>query len=272
MPGQGSEPAGFIERIKAAAQDETSIRALFVAGSYGRGTADAFSDLDFLAVAAPNDHEEVVRAWRRTLDGLAEIVFWNARGERARVLNAITSDWLRCDLLLVGPDGLARRARDRLRPLIDRDGLFDALPASLPSKEPDEARVRAIVEEFIRVLGLLTVAAGRGEYYLGVTGATLLRDQLVKLMLEEVSDPDPGGALHLSRVLPPGRMQALESLPFPRPIRSEVIHAHIAVARDFFPRARALASRLGMAWPEEFEAATRRVLERHLGQEADVSW
>lgn len=86
IPERGSEPAALIERIKDAAQEETGIRALFLAGSHGRGTADAFSDVDFLAVAAPDDHEAVALAWRRILDGLAEIVFWSTWGSRARIL------------------------------------------------------------------------------------------------------------------------------------------------------------------------------------------
>lgn len=167
---------------------------------------------------------------------------------------------------------MAKRAQDRLRPLIDRDDLFAALPMSLPPKQPDGPRVLGIVNEFIRILGLLTVALGRGELYLGVTGAALLRDQLLNLMMEEVSDPDPGGVLHPSKVLPADGMRVLESLPFPDPVRSDLVRAHLAVACEFFPRARSLASQAGVVWPEAFEAATRRLLERHLGQEADISW
>lgn len=272
MSEQSPDVLKFIAGIRAGMQDEAKVRALFLAGSHRRGTADAFSDLDFLAVAAPGDHAGVVLAWRRLLDGLADVVYWKEWGSRGRIVNAVTSDWLRCDLSVVAPDALAGRAQDRLRPLIDRDGLHASLPPSLPPKEPDGPRVLGIINEFIRVLGLLSVAMGRQEHYLGVVGVALLRDQLVKLMLEEVSDPDPGGALHLSRVLPPDLMQVLESLPFPAPVRSEVIDAHLAVAREFFPRARALAARLDLDWPEAFEAAARRQLERQLGGEADISW
>lgn len=118
----------------------------------------------------------------------AEVVFWNERSSRS-LLNAITIDWLRCDLSVVGPDALTGKAQDRLRPLIDKDGLHAALPELLPPKRLGGGRVLGIVNEFIRVLGLHTAAAGREEYYLGVTEATLLRDRLVKPMLQE--DPNP---------------------------------------------------------------------------------
>jgi hypothetical protein len=50
-------------------------------------------------------------------------------------------------------------------------------------------------------------------------------------------------------VLPEADMRLLEGLPYPRPDRAEIIAANIATARAFFPRARALAERIGVPWP-----------------------
>ena len=155
--------------------------------------------------------------------------------------------------------------------LIDRIGCFEALPPALPPRAPDTRRVLQLVNEFIRVIGLLTVVVGRGEYFMAATGTGLLRDCLMKLMLEEVGHPT-GGALHPSRTLPAADMAILDSLPFPGPQRSAVIDAHFAIARAFFPRARALSARLGLAWPEPFEAATLEHLRRAFANERDVAW
>lgn len=188
------------------------------------------------------------------------------------LLNAVTDDWLRCDLIIVTPDRFTGRSRDRLRPLFDRDGLYDALPDTLTPRQPDPARVARLIGEFIRVLGLLSVVVGRREYFTAVYGAGLQREALMNLMLEEVTVPDPGGALHLSTVLPADRMAVLSALPCPRPDRDEVIAAHIEIARQFFPRARVLAATLGVDWPGAFEAAARRALRRQFGDEYDVDW
>jgi hypothetical protein len=64
----------------------------------------------------------------------------------------------------------------------------------------------------------------------------------------------------------------LRSLPYPQPERDEVIEANFAMARAFMPRARAMAQRLGIAWPEVFEAATRRRLAATLGEYAGRAW
>ncbi|WP_207917138.1 hypothetical protein [Rhizobium sullae] len=91
-------------------------------------------------------------------------------------------------------------------------------------------------------------------------------------MLEEVSLPDRGGALHLSKVLPAEDMKLLLSLPFPRPESGEVIEANFQIARCFFPRARALAEKLNIPWPISFEAATRQMLTAEFGTEYPIDW
>ena len=63
--------------------------------------------------------------------------------------------------------------------------------------------------------------------------------------------------------------KALQSLPVGAPDRAGVIEANLAIARLFLPRARSLAARLDMDWPEAFEAATRRHLRGRLGMSLD---
>jgi hypothetical protein len=266
------DPPAFIERIREGMQDEPGIRALFLAGSHGSGKADAYSDIDFVALAEEGDHAAVASAWKALVESIAPVVFWQERRMSWTLLNAVTEDWLRCDLTIFQPGALRGRARDTVKPLIDRGGFYDALPATLSPAQPNANHVQYLINEFIRVLGLLPVGIGRGEYVVGVTGTGLLRDMLIQLLTEEVPMPDKGGALHLSRVLPEADMRLLEGLPYPRPDRAAIIAANLATARAFFPRARALAERLGLSWPTAFEEATRRNLQRIFGAEADVSW
>ena len=256
----------FIERVRQDISNESAVRGLFLAGSYGRGTADAFSDVDFVALAPESDHAEVAAAWRRLIESIAPVVFWNEINfGSSLLLNAVTEDWLRCDVVIMQPSSLRGRAQDTVKPLIDRDGIYASLPETLPPAQPDPKRVRHLINEFIRVLGLLPVAIGRREYVLGVTGTGLLRDLLTQLLLQEVTIPDKDGALHLSRLLPDDQMKMLADLPYPRPDEAQVIEANVALARAFFPRARRLAERIDLPWPTAFEEATRRNLERRLG-------
>lgn len=262
----------FITRITAALIDEQTLRGLFLGGSYGRGSDDAYSDIDLIAIIDPSHHAALISRWREILQEIAPIVFWSERGQGSVLLNAITEDWLRCDLFIVAEAGFSGRARNTVKPLIDRQGFYDALPASLPAKTPDPAKVQFLIQEFIRVLGLLPVVAGRGEYFTAASGVGMLREHLTNLMLEELPVPDRGGALHLSKLLSPDDTALLASLPFPQPQRDQVIAANFQIARQFFPRARALATKLGIAWPDAFEAATRKKLAAEFGPQHQAGW
>ncbi|HEY5107695.1 MAG TPA: hypothetical protein VII73_13155 [Caulobacteraceae bacterium] len=112
---------------------------------------------------------------------------------------------------------------------------------------------------------------GREEYVLGLTGVDLLRRMTIDLMLEEngVGPVERGGALHRNPLLSPDQRRALEDLAPVAAAGGGIIAANVALAKIFLPRARRLAGRIGMVWPEAFEAATRRHLRDRLGVSLD---
>jgi hypothetical protein len=241
------------------------IQALFLAGSYGQGKADRFSDLDFVAVAEQPFHDGIASAWRAMLEAFYPVVFWNEVRGRGILLNAVTEGWLRCDLYVTAPKDFVKRSQATVRPLFDRAGIYDGLPERLDAAVPSPSRVKYLINEFIRVLGLMTVGFGRLEYVTLVKGVGLLRDMLSDLMLEECPVPDRGGALHLSRLLRPDQMAILQGLPYPGPDHDQLIEAHVKIAEGFFPIARRLARQVDVAWPDAFEAATRAHVFKELG-------
>ena len=254
----------LVDEIVSAVRGDADLRALFLAGSLGRGDGDRFSDVDLVAVVGRAKQEGFGARWRPTFEAITPVVLWYAPRGITTLHSAVTRDWLRCDLYVVAPDGLRGRAKSTLAPLIDPDDLRAALPDNLPPGAPQAARVQGLIEEFIRVLGLLPVAIGRGEHVVATRGAGLLRDKLIDLMLEDAALPGGHGALHLSRLLPPEDMACLAALPPARPDRPDV-QAHLATARAFIPRARRMARDLALPWPEAFAAATARHLEAELG-------
>lgn len=260
----------FLAALLPLLEPDGRIRALFLSGSFGRGTADAWSDVDLLAIVAPEQREAVMDGWRSTLETIAPIVFFN-RLPWAPVLNAITGDWLRIDLQVSAPTETRGMTQDRYQPLIDCDGLFATLPPTAPIPAAEPAKLLGIVTEFIRILGLLHVADGRREYELATTGTGMMRTLLTNLLIEEMQRGDQGGMLHLSRKIDAPRMQLLLDLPVAEPDRASVIAANSALARAFFPRAKAFGAAIGMTWPESFEAATRRKLQQTL-PEGDWDW
>jgi predicted nucleotidyltransferase len=238
----------LIARVTAAFRPDPRISALFLSGSFGRGTADRFSDVDLLLIADAAEHEALAAGWRTTLESIIPLVFFE-RLPHVLVLYAIGERWQRCDLEIADTGRLAGKAQDILKPLIDPHDLHRRLQPHLPAPRPDPAKFLHQINEFIRIVGLLPVADGRGEYEVAVAGAGLLRRMLTDLLITEAGLSDAGGALHLSRVLDAERMALLARLPVARPERDAAIEAHLAAARLFFPRAREMARRLQLVWP-----------------------
>lgn len=257
------DQTALIERIRRKLQNDQRVRALFLSGSFGCGTADQYSDVDLLLITDHGKQEEFLRSWPDILGSISEVVFWQRPFTAAPLLNAITSDWLRCDLLVLDPDQLRIRSQKSLKVLLDESNLYATLPAEDPV-EGGPSKLMAIVNEFIRVFGLAPVAIGREEYVVAVTGAGLLRSSLIQLFLEE-NGIRGAGALHLKRLLTREQMDILEKMPGVDANRQSVIEASVKCARVFLPRAKKLAEKLSVPWPEAFEAATLRYLNKELG-------
>jgi hypothetical protein len=244
-------PDDVIARIAEKLSGAPEIRALFLGGSRGTGHADAYSDIDFVMVASDGATDAVAALWREAVAQTGEILLWWDRTTVPVLINAITDDWTRTDVII-------------LKPVFDHDGLYETLKPDHPRPVPNPARFRYRAEEFIRILGLLDLAAGRAEYINGVLGVYHLRNALVDLLIEETAVPHRGGILHLNRLITDAQKDLLTSLPPPVPERDAMIAAHMAYAAAYLPRARRRAVAIGADWPEAFEAATWRKLAETL--------
>lgn len=255
----------FINRIRDTLEGDANVIGLFLGGSFGKGQADAYSDVDLVAVVARDDQVEFGRTWRQHLEAIAPVVFWNELQKEVRVINAITEEWQRIDLVLADEETFKNRSKDALRPLIDRQRLYDLLPATIPWPGPNKGYVSYLIKEFLRVFGLLAVVNGRREYLLSIAGVDLLRMMLFNLLSEEVERADKGGMLAWSRRLSAEQLSLLASIPPVAPTRESVVGAHLAAAVAFLPRARKLAERWDIEWPQAFEDATWKHLQREVG-------
>jgi predicted nucleotidyltransferase len=261
----------LIQRAHKVLGEDTRVLATWLTGSFGRGDADAFSDVDLLVVVSDDERPGFLAEWESIVERIAPTVYRNAlvHGEIG-IYNAITEQWARFDLTVMGPAHVRSRPRSGLQLLFDRAGLHNNLPAKGAPIPPNPDRVQRLTLEFLRVLGLLPVAIGRGEILLAVTGCGLLRTHLVALFLETVAVVDRGGALKLNPLLSDGQRAALEGLPPVTATRESVVAFHRATAQAFLPCARALHAELRLEWPAKFERTTFAYLEHQLGLQIGV--
>jgi predicted nucleotidyltransferase len=261
-----AEQQALLDAIAARLSGDPEIEAAWLGGSLGRGAGDAFSDVDVVALVAEGHAGRIGQRYVRDVALIAEPALVTPLFG-ARVVSVVTTDWRRFDLTLIEPGELARYDAARLTALFNKGDRVPPIAAAAAPYSPSPATVLALVNEFLRVLGLLVVAVGREEWLLALSGMDILRRLTIDLMLEEnaVAPADRGGALRRNPLLTSDQRRELEALSPVAATRASVIAANAELAAVFLPRARRVAERVGMAWPTVFEAATRRHLQQRLG-------
>lgn len=262
MPSQD-----VIQVLSESLMSKPGVAALFLGGSHGTGLDDAYSDLDFVLVAEEGASDAIAGHWKEAVAETGEIILWWDRNLRPLLINAITADWTRIDVMILKPDQLGMQRQDALKVLFDPKDLYQGLKSESLTLPPSPAQALYQFQEFIRILGLLPLAVGREEYINGVLGVFHLRNLLVDLMIAETGAPHRGGALHLNRLITAEQKAVLEGMPPPVPEKDAMIAGHMAYAAAYLPLARRLAQDWNVDWPERFEQVTWDMLSDKLGLE-----
>ena len=129
-----------IETISNALRDHSAVRGLFLSGSFGNGRADAYSDIDFVLVSEDGPTDEVAGTWKAAVARTGDIVMWWDRNVRPALINAITADWTRTDVIILKPEQFAAQNQASLRPLFDHDVRYDQLPKDRPQPKASPAQ------------------------------------------------------------------------------------------------------------------------------------
>ncbi len=160
-----------------------------------------------------------------------------------------------------------KRAQTQFKPIFERFSLFENLDKYEPDLAPSVQKLEYIVNEFLRVLGLVAVGVGRKELFLCRVGLGHLQNLFMNFAVE-VERRKGGGALSLRRSLSEQTHNLLEGLPNGGASQNSVVLAHVETAREFIAFAKPVFAEMKLDWPQAFEEATRAHLGRTLGEKA----
>ena len=254
--------SALLDRLTTALGQDPRIQALWMSGSLAQGGGDAWSDIDLVAQVDGADLAGCLNDYKGPRPGLPERV--HVLEVYGCIISSVTTTWERFDIVFLPEAQIRKTYGSDLKPLSGAAVRLDPKPDA----EPDAAiaaRVEGLILEFLRVLGLGPVAIGRGEWIVGQQGHSLLRDMTVNLMLEGAGVPRSArGAKRLNVYLTPGQQAALEAITPPSADRESLLASQAAIGRLFLNEAKPIAARMGIVWPEAFEAATRQHLKAEL--------
>lgn len=260
----------FAERAAHTLGADDRIAAVWLTGSLAAGTADAQSDVDLRAAVRAADFASVGQWWQEMIDRLAATVWkrrWPGPPDEA-ILGAITTDYLRFDLVLQSAADTTPRTLEAARVLFDRDGTAERIILTAPSRHDPLAHLSYVVEEFIRLVGMLPIVVARDDVPIGMEGQLGAHSLLISLLLMENGiDRMSTGKRHVAALLNDEQRSVLASVPPLLPAMDSIIQGRIAYALLFLPRARRLMEAHSMDYPEQFEAATRQ----HVAETLNIS-
>ncbi|MGH2897428.1 MAG: hypothetical protein ACRDMZ_02040, partial [Solirubrobacteraceae bacterium] len=176
-------------------------------------------------------------------------------------------DYGRFDVIFQSAADPRARALGPLRLLFDKDGVAPALVLpDAPASPRPLAGLEFVVEEFIRMLGMLSIVVHRDDPAIGMEGQMGCHGLLIALLLMENGvDRNAMGKRRVAPLLTAEQRAVLAGLPPIAPDVASIAAGRVEYARVFLPRARRLMAANGVAYPEALDAATRRHLKVSLG-------
>ena len=243
--------------LRSHLEPDSRVRALWLSGSVGRGTADAGSDLD--VVVTVTDAEEFAAS--QTWDCLDPVIRLPIPGLPGSVA-VVTRAGLRVDVVVESVADLAETPYRHRVPVFDRGGL--RLPAPDDGSPDPIPAMTAVVTEVLRQAAIFPAAVvAREDWLLGQVAVHNYARLLYQLFAASNEPVGPMGVKQWSSRLTPDQRAVLAALPQPRADRDDVVGAMTAVRDAILTQGRAAFESAGGVWPTETVAALAAYWRRH---------
>jgi predicted nucleotidyltransferase len=243
-----------IARFVAACHADERVVAAFLGGSYARGHADAYSDLD-LCLIATDDARDGLWAGRRAFIGLlGEPLFIEDFGGDLTAYFFL-ADGTEAELSFGRQSRFQEVHAGPYRVLVDKIGLLDG--ATFPWPEADQAKqtenLRHQIYWFWHDLSHFIAAMGRGQLWWGHGQLEILRRYCVNLArLREDFSAETDDYDKVDKAVPANRLSPLHAtfVPMEQGPMLEAARAIVGFYRDLAP---AMARTHGLSYPAELE-------------------
>lgn len=261
----------YLHKLQDALQAHPAIKAAWLSGSFGRGNADRYSDIDLnllLDAAGVDNFRQEAQAW---LNALRPLVLYRPMFD-GRMLNCLTVDGLRLDLWL-HTDAVPLDER-RVQVLLDREKTLQfGARATPPDADALKDRLLQQIGEFWRCIALTPAVIGRDERIVSLIGLTVEVNLLTDVIITGYGIERDSGVKRLNPFLPAALRQEIEeALAFDGLTNSSLAQAHLALARIMQEEGRQLAARHGFEYPIKIETAALEYTMNELANIGVVEW
>lgn len=254
-----------LNRFVAACQVDERVVAACLVGSYARGTADAYSDLDFHLITSDDAYADFIARREAFIQHLGEPLFLENFGSDVSLLY-ILADGTEGELEVSCESQINDHFSGPYRVLVDKKYLL--AEAAIPWREairPPVEQLKALRQQvywFWHDLSHFITALGRGQLWWASGQLEALRLYCINLarLQQNFSDPEVGneGYFKVEQAVPTTQLSPLQATVGSMEPETMLLSADIIV--QFYQElASSLAQQHGIAYPAELE---RVILDR----------
>ncbi|WP_309569796.1 hypothetical protein [Deinococcus sp.] len=243
----------FLSDLQAAVASDPRLRAAWLEGSLGRGSADRYSDVDLHLLVAEADivaFRAAIEGWLRDIRPLAlfNLLF------RSAMVNAMTMDALRLDVWPHAGEHIDLEAA-RVRVLHAVPGAVTLNARSMPPDRGASARyLLGLLHEFWRCISMLPAVIGRQERLVAVQGLAVELGLVTELLIAGSGTVRDRGVKHANPFLPPDLRARLEAEVLPADLGEQALaDAHLRLARLVQEQGPDISARFDFTYPQELE-------------------
>jgi predicted nucleotidyltransferase len=241
-----------LERFVAACQADVRVVAAFVGGSYARGTADAYSDLDLGVITTDETYEDFRTSRAAFVRLLGEPLFLEDFGSEVNIF-FILAGGTEGELACGHEAGFQHMHSGPYQVLLDKRGIMAdvVFPSPVPAPAEQRETMRRLVYWFWHDLSHLITALGRGQLWWAAGQLEILRLDCVNMArLGHDGSAGADGYEKVEQALPSTELAPLETTFCPLE-RNALWHAARRIVGFYEEHAPPLAQTHGLAYPAE---------------------
>lgn len=244
----------YLEALHNALEINPAVKAAWLSGSFGRGNADRYSDIDINVWLDDADVDKFRQAAETWLGVLRPLVLFRWMFNN-RMANVLTADGLRIDLWLF--TDTPTLDPNSVKVLLDRDNALQfETSASMPNSAALKSRLLDQIREFWRCIAMTPVVAGRNELLVGLFGLNIDVTVLSDVLITGYGIARDSGVKRLNPFLPDAlRVEIEQAVSIQGLTVASLTQATLALARIMQREGRLLAARHSFEYPEELETA-----------------
>lgn len=255
----------FIDALATKAHRDPRIRAAWLAGSFGKMTADRWSDVDAHLLIDTDAFEGFCRNVETWLGQIQPLVFLRLMFD-GRMVNAMTDEAMRLDVWL--HDGaVAKVTKGETRVLYEEGDALCWLPHPGEALTPEAAgeSLRREIPEFWRCVSMVPVVVGRGEKLVSVAGNSIILLALTNVFCAASGNRRDRGVKALNGFLLPQHRQCIEEAVFPGALpANESIRLPLRLARLMRQHGPVICNHWKVDYPHAMEESVLRYVTQEL--------